>query len=319
MISRSCVFFVICLVAAGPAAGQKNWVPSRTPDGQPDMQGTWTGFTLTPFERSPALGGRAFFTEAEVAEIEKRGAQTRDQNIARPGDVGTDTWGEPGTKISATRQTSLVVDPPDGRVPLTREAEEQHAFQLAHNADSWEYMSLWDRCVTRGVPGGMLPANTSNAYQIIQTPGYVVIVYEMIHEAHIVPLVTEHIQAGVNQLNGDSIGRWEGNALVVDTTNYNGHGQIATSAYEGRMKAMHETTAMHVVERFTRVSADTISYEVTIEDAGVYSRPWKVSMPLDRDDSFRMFEYACHEGNEAVTLTLRGGRAADQAAAKSSR
>src|SRR5580658_3655517 len=194
----------------------------RTPDGQPDLQGIWTNATITPFERPASLAGKQTLTEEEAAALERQSAKNR-ANPAPPreGDVGTDTWLEPGTKVVSTRQTSLVVDPPDGKVPLTPEAEKIHAFQLAHNADSYEYMSLWDRCVSRGMPGGMFPGGSDNAYQIIQTPGYVVIAHEMIHEARVVPLTDKHLSTGARQLSGDSIGHWEGNTLVVDTTNFN--------------------------------------------------------------------------------------------------
>lgn len=321
MNSRTLVVVLLCSVTFGlPLLGQKPakaWTQDRTADGQPDMQGTWTFFTLTPLERAPALNGRAVYTEAEVAQMEKRASEAGDQNIARAGDVGNDTWGEPGTKVMANRQTSLVVDPPDGRVPLSAEGLAKHAFQQAHATDSWEYMSMWDRCVTRGVPGGMIPGNIANGFQLVQTPGYVLVFYEMIHEAHIIPLIRDHnIHAGVRQLNGDSIGRWEGNTLVVDTIGFDGHAQIATSGYSARMRTMPETTAMHLVEKFTRISENSIHYEATIEDAGLYSRPWTLSMLLDRDEKYRIFEYACHEGNEAVSLILGGARASDAAAGK---
>jgi hypothetical protein len=289
----------------------------RTPDGQPDLQGIWTNATITPFERPAAMAGKATLTEEEAAALERQAAKNRaNPQPLREGDVGTDTWLELGTKVVSTRQTSLVVDPPDGRIQLTPEAERIHAFQLAHNADSYEYMSLWDRCITRGMPGGMFPGGSDNAYQIIQTPGYVVIAYEMIHEAHIIPLTDKHLSAKARQLNGDSIGHWEGNTLVVDTTNYNGHGQIATSAATGRLKAMPETENLHVIERFTRVDAGTINYEVTVDDPPMYSKPWKVSIPLMKDDSYRIFEYACHEGNQATVLELNAGRVQDAAKAK---
>ena len=282
---------------------------TENPDGQPDLQGIWTNATITPFERPAALAGKATLTREEAAAIEKQNALNRlHPPPRREGDVGTDTWQELGTKVVSTLQTSLVIDPPDGRVPVTPEAEKNHAWQLAHNADSYEYMSLWDRCVTRGVPGGMFPGGSDNAYQIIQTPGYVVIAYEMIHEAHIVPLTDKHQSPLASQLNGDSIGRWEGNTLVVDTVNYNGHGQIATSAATGRMKAMPETDRLHVVERFTRTDPNTIDYRVTIDDPGMYSKPWTVSIPLTKDDNYRIFEYACHEGNVATELELKAGR-----------
>ncbi len=310
--------FCSLFVLAGSAYGQK--VSSKfqklTPDGQPDLQGIWTNATITPFERPPALAAKQKLTEEEAAAMERRAAESRANPAPlREGDVGADLWLEPGTKVVSTRQTSLVIDPPDGRVPLTPEAEKVHAFQLAHNADSYEYMSLWDRCVSRGVPGGMFPGGSDNAYQIIQTPGYVVIAFEMIHEAHIIPLTDKHTQ-NARQMNGDSIGRWEGNTLVVDTINYNGHGQIATSAATGRMKSMPETENLHVMERFTRLDADTIDYQVTIEDTPMYSKPWTVSLPLTRDDNYRIFEYACHEGNQATVLELKAGRARDAAAEK---
>lgn len=217
-----------------------------------------------------------------------------------------------GTKVVATRQTSLVVEPSDGRVPLTKLAEEKHAYMLAHTADDYENLTVWDRCITRGIPGGMFPAGYNNAYQIVQTPGFVVIEYEMIHEAHIIPLTTQHTIGSARQLNGDSIGHWEGNTLVVDTINFDGHSQIATSAATGRIRGMPESENLHVVERFTRVSADQIDYAVTIEDPVMYTKPWKVSIPLMRDDNYRIYEYACHEGNEAVKLALRGGRAQEK-------
>lgn len=289
----------------------------RTPDGQPDLQGIWTNATITPFERPANLAGKQTLTEEEAAALERQSAKNRENPPPpREGDVGTDTWLELGTKVVSTRQTSLVVDPPDGRVPLTPEAEKIHAFQLAHNADSYEYMSLWDRCVTRGMPGAMFPGGSDNAYQIIQTPGYVVIAHEMIHEAQIVPLTDKHLSAGARQLNGDSIGHWEGNTLVVDTTNFNGRGQIATSAATGRMKAMPQTENLHVVERFTRISPDTIDYRVTIDDPKMYSKPWTVSLPLTRDAKYRIYEYACHEGNQATVLELSAGRVADKEKAK---
>jgi hypothetical protein len=218
--------------------------------------------------------------------------------------------------VVATRQTSLVVDPPDGRVPVTPAAEAKRDYDAAHIGDSYEYMSVWDRCITRGVPGGMFPAGYNNAYQIVQTPGYVVILHEMIHEAQIVPLDGRpHLPANIRQWNGDSRGHWDGNTLVVETTNYNGKGWIATSAATGRIKGIPQSQGLHVVERYTRVDADTINYEVTIDDPNEYTRPWKVAMPLSRESSYQMYEYACHEGNQAVQNILNGGRAADSGGA----
>jgi hypothetical protein len=158
----------------------------------------------------------------------------------------------------------------------------------------------------------MFPAGYNNAYQIVQIPGYVVLLYEMIHEARVIPVDGRpHISQNIRQWNGDSVGHWEGNTLVVDTTNYNGKGWIATSAATGRIKGIHQSRRLHVVERFTRVGEDTIQYEVTIDDPAVYTRPWKVAVPLERDPNYQIFEYACHEGNHAVENVLSAGRAHD--------
>jgi hypothetical protein len=300
-----------------PARAVKAWTQPRTPDGQPDVQGIWTNATITPFERPSELAGRAFLTEKEAADLE---ARTAENSVDRPptaGDTGTynQFWFDRGTKVVKTRQTSMVVDPPDGRVPLRPEAEAKRDNDLAHSADSYEYMSVWDRCITRGVPGGMFPAGYNNAYQIVQIPGYVVILYEMIHETRLIPLDGRpHLPSSVGLWNGDSVGRWEGSTLVVDTTNFNGQGWIATSASTGRIKGIPQSPALHLVERFTRVNADTINYEVTVEDPNVYTRPWKVAIPLDRDPTYVIYEYACHEGNSAVANILAGGRARDKAA-----
>ena len=316
-ISIGAVFLMPALAVAQTPAAAKAWTPPRTPDGQPDLQGIWTNATITPFERPAELAGKEFLTAQEAADLEARTAQANVDAPPKAGDPGTynQFWFDRGTKVVRTKRTSMVVDPPDGMVPLRPEAEAKRDDDLAHSADSYEYMSVWDRCITRGVPGGMFPAGYNNAYQIIQIPGYVVILYEMIHEARLIPLDGRpHLPSSVRFWNGDSVGRWEGRTLVVDTTNYNGKGWIATSASAGRIKGIPQSTALHVVERFTRVDADTIDYEVTIEDPNVYTRPWKVAIPLNRDPTYVIYEYACHEGNTAVANILSGGRARDKAA-----
>jgi len=313
-------------VAQAPAAAVKkaavkqtpsatHWIPTRTPDGQPDISGIWINPTITPFERPPELANKPTLTEKEAADLEKKAAENRVDRPPPPGDPGgyNQAWFDGGTKVVGTRQTSLVVDPPDGRVPLKPSAEAKRAYDLAHVADSWEHMSVWDRCITRGVPGGMFPAGYNNAYQILQSPGYVTMLYEMIHETRVIPIDGRpHLPSSIRLWNGDSRGRWEGNTLVVDITNYNNRGWIATSAATQRIKGIPQSEALHVVERFTRVSADTMNYEVTVEDPNVYTRPWKVSIPLTRDPTYRIYEYACQEGNMAVENILRGGRASEQ-------
>ncbi len=309
---------IAALVLTSQIHAQTAWTQTRTPDGQPDIQGFWSDYTITPFERPARFAGKAVLTPEEVKAFETETLKNRANAVRRVDDVGADTWLDSGDKMAYGGQTSLVVDPPDGRVPVSPEGEKRHGYNVAHNGDSWEYMSTWDRCLTRGVPGGMFPGANDNAYQIIQTPGYVVVFYEMIHEAHIIPLdlgTGNRLADGVRQLNGDSHGRWEGNTLVVETTNYNGKAQIATAAAQGRIKQMPETTSMKVVERFTRTNEDVLTYEATIVDPILYTKPWTVRIPLDRRPDYRMFEYSCHEGNTATELTLKGARALEKAAA----
>jgi hypothetical protein len=297
------------------------WVQPRTPDGQPDLQGVWTNATITPFERPARFANKPRLTKEEAAEIERQAAANAVDKPPRPGDVGgyNQVFFDSGTKVLPTLRTSLVIEPEDGKVPLTPFAEKKHAFNQAHEGDSWEYLTVWDQCITRGVPGDMFPAGYNNAYQIVQTPGYVMILSEMIHEAHVIPLSTAahphpHLPPGVRVLNGDPVGHWEGNTLVVDITNFNGHSQVATSAATGRIRGMPESEQLHVVERYTRTDANTIDYAVTVEDPVMYTKPWKASVPMYRDEKYQIYEYACHEGNEAVGLVLKGARAKEHAA-----
>jgi hypothetical protein len=319
-------------LAAGqhpPAAAKKKTTAaikgpavSRTPWGDPDLQGTWVNATITPFERPAALANKQFLTKEEAAALEEQAARNRIDGPPAAGDTGSynQFWFDSGTRVVSTRQTSLVIDPPDGKVPVTPAAEERRDRDRARIGDSFEYMSVWDRCITRGVPGGMFPAGYNNAYQIVQTPGYLVILYEMIHDARIIPLDGRpHVGEGIRLWMGDSRGRWDGQTLVVDTTNYSDKGWIATSAATGRIKGIPQSEALHVVERFTRIDADTINYEVTIEDPQVYTKPWKVAIPLNRDETYRIFEYACHEGNKAVANVLSGARAQEKAAAEAAK
>jgi hypothetical protein len=303
-------------VVAQSSRTKPAWTPPRTPDGQPDLQGIWTNATITPFERPTALGDKAYLTKAEADALEKQAATRRDEDgPPRAGDVGSynQFWFDSGERVVSTRRTSLVVDPPDGRVPLRPEAEAARDYAHAHESDSFDFMSVWDRCITRGVPGGMFPAGYNNAYQIVQSPGYVTIHYEMIHEARVIPIDGRpHLPAHVRSWNGDPRGRWDGTTLVVETTNYNGKGWIATQAAAGRIKGVPQTESLRVVERFTLVDANTIDYQATIEDSTMYTRPWTVAIPLHRDSSYRVYEYACHEGNRAVENVLRGARAEER-------
>ena len=299
------VAFVMLVAFAPRAAAQtpKAWTPPRTPDGQPDLRGTWVNFDSTPFERPGA--------EPPAATL----------SPGTPGPPGVTTaqinppshWTDHDSPMKA-RRPSMVVDPADGRVPVMRWAEEQRAYDLAHIGDHWVHQTPWERCITRGVPGGMFPAAYNNGYQILQTPGFVVIAEEMIHEARVIPLDGRpHVGAGITQWNGDSRGRWDGNTLVVDTTNFNDKGSIATSAATGRIRGIPQSEALHVVERFTPVDANTIDYQVTVSDPNVYTKPWTVQIPLTRDSKYHVFEYACEEGNFSTPNILSGARAAERA------
>ena len=213
----------------------------------------------------------------------------------------------------------MVVDPPDGRVPVMKWAEDDRDFHLEHIPDAPEHETPWVRCITRGYPAGMFPAGYNNAYQIIQVPGYVVIVFEMIHETRIIPIDGRpKLGTNIKQWNGEPRGRWEGNTLVVESTNYNNKGSIATSAATGRIRGIPQSEALKVTERFTRVDANTINYTVTIDDPKVYTKPWTVALPLNRDDTYQMFEYSCQEGNYAMANALSFGRKRDAEAASGS-
>ena len=289
------VVAVVVGFAVSPAA--QTWKQGRTPDGQPDIQGIWLNFDTTPFEApDPNAAPRA--------------------PAAPAADTGPAPEFADHTHKVSTRRRSMVVDPPDGRVPVLKWAEDRRDYDLAHIPDAPEHETPWVRCITRGHPAGMFPAGYNNAYQIIQIPGYVVIAFEMIHETRIIPIDGRaKLNERIKQWNGEPRGRWEGNTLVVESTNYNSKGSIGTSAATGRMRGIPQTESMFVVERFTRIDADTIDYSVTITDPKVYARPWTVKLPLNRDDTYQIFEYSCQEGNYALPNALSYGRKRDREAA----
>jgi hypothetical protein len=284
--------------AAPPVAAQsKAFVPGRTPDGQPDLRGTWVNFDSTPFEAPAATGAPA------AAPIP-----------AAPGVNPPSHWADHDSPMKAARR-SMVVDPANGRVPVMKWAEDKRAYDLDHVQDSEVHQTSWERCITRGMPAGMFPAGYNNAYEFIQTPGYVVIRYEMIHNARIIPIDGRpRLGEKIRQWDGEPRGHWDGNTLVVESTNYNDKGMIATSAATQRIRGVPQSEALHVVERFTPVDANTIMYRATIEDRNVYTAPWTVEIPLTRDTKYQMFEYSCAEGNYATQNILAGGRAAEREA-----
>jgi hypothetical protein len=303
--------------AAAPA-GNSGWVVPRTPDGQPDLQGVWDYRTATPLERPAAFAGKEFLTEQEIADYERRAAARED---GRPPDdprsapsVHPPWWLDYGRSVVGTRRSSLIVDPPDGRIPATtaaarkRTAERRAAATERGPADGPEDRSLWERCITRGLPEGMLPAGYNNNVQFVQTPGYVVILSEMIHDARIVPIDGRpHAPAAIRSWLGDSRGRWEGNTLIIETTNFSPKTNFRGAGEHLRL-----------VERFTRIDRDTIEYRFTVDDPGTWTRPWTVTFPLVRSDG-RIYEYACHEANYGMTNLLKGARFLEREASAASK
>ena len=330
IVHRSCAItaltFVVACAAASTATAQiervvdPTWTMPRTPDGQPDLQGKWGNKTLTPIER-PRREARAFLTDEEMATLNQRQAESRAAQDAAPAqryEAGRNVggygsyWLDSGDTVLSTGQTSMVVDPPDGRAPVKQWALDTKAYRLANEGDHYEHMSVWDRCLSRGVPGSMLPAGYNNVYRIVQTPDHIAIQHEMIHDVRIIPLSgSPFIDDNIGQWMGDSRAHWDGDVLVVETKHFHNRGWIASSFAGGRLKGIPVSKALHVVERYQRVSEATIMWTVTIEDPNVYTAPWTISMPLTAEPSYEMFEYACHEGNYAVPNALSGQRAID--------
>ena len=321
-VLASSLIAAVILMASFVSAQSQDYIVPRTPDGQPDLQGLWTNDTITPMERPASLQGRAFLTEDEITAMEENLAERRtfaDDNIEVTvgGNVGgyNQIWLDSGDTVLSTGQTSLIVDPPNGRAPLRESAAAIRDYYFAHVEDDYVYSTVWDRCLTRGVPGSMLPAGYNNAYRFIQTADTFTIVHEMIHDVRVIHLnKEEHIDDKVKLYMGDSVARWEGDTLVVETANYNDRGMIASSSAGARLKAVPVTEDLNVVERFTRVSEGTIIWSATITDPEIYTQPFTISMPLTRDDEYVMYEYACHEGNYAIPNILNAGRAKEQQA-----
>jgi hypothetical protein len=304
------------LLAAIPAAGQKTWTVPRTPDGHPDLQGIWNNATLTPMERPSQYAGKATLSEQEAAEFEKAelrnvDADRRDgSTVADVNRAYNEFWRDRG-KITPDRRTSLIVDPPDGRVPPLTPVAQRRAADLAaqnrgHEFDGPENRSLAERCIAVSNAGPpMIPANYNANYQIVQAPGYVALLSEQIHDVRIIPTDGRpHIPQDVRQLLGDSRGHWEGETLVVETTNF-------TDRTSFRGSGEH----MRLIERFTRTGDGTMLYEFTVDDPETFSRSWTARIPMTKAQG-PLFEYACHEGNYGLAGSLAGARAEEAAAKK---
>lgn len=330
----------ILLGLAGPAAGQatttpaqtkqmpasanpaKRWTAPRTVDGQPDLQGVWNFSTVTPLERPGELGEKLLLTDEEAAEFAEQVAARSDHDKNRPADIVgnyNEFWYDGNKKVVRTKRTSLIVDPPDGRTPpMTPEAQARAAAVAAARRGVGRHVptpgggvedlgpgGLQVRCIV-GFNSGppMTPAAYNQNVQIFQSPQYVVIHNEMIHNARIVPM-DGRPHGHIRQWVGDSRGRWEGETLVIETKNF-----LRETAFVGG----RTTAGLHLTERFTRVDADTLLYEFTVEDPNVWTRPWTAQLPMVKSEE-AMYEYACHEGNYALPAILAGARAKERATA----
>ena len=327
------VFIMAAAVLVGvlPVTGQtttsqsNEWTVPRTPDGRPDLQGVWDFRTITPLERPEELAGKEFLTEEEAAVYERetlssRNADRRDRDESREGFVNgapvtadlarayNQFWFDRGTSVVGDRRTSLIVDPPDGRIPpLTPDAEERADARRAGRARAAhgpEDRGLSERCImgfNSGPP--MNPAGYNQNVQLFQTPDYVVLLNEMVHNPRFIPVDGRpHLPQGLRLWVGDSRGHWEGETLVVDTTNFTDKTNFQGSGQD-----------MHLVERFTRVDDGTLLYEYTINDPDSFERPWSVSVPM-KTSELPLYEYACHEGNYGMPSSLSGARAVERAA-----
>jgi hypothetical protein len=328
------VVAAFCFAATAQSA--KPYNPPKTAWGDPDLQGVWTGTSMigTPVQRPANFGDRTVLTEQEFAQrearrkgeeefdtAEKEGAITRcdpkrgglgntPETCSNGVSIGPPLyWQDRGTP---NRQASLVVDPPDGRIPpLTAEAQKRIAelavARRGHGpADSYKDRSMWERCITRGAIG-LLPTGYNNGNEIVQAPGYVVLRIEMIHDTRVIPLDGRpHEPPAIRSFTGDSRGHFEGNTLVVETTNFTPETNLNNTPVSEDLK---------LIERFTRVGPDTVDYRVTVDDPKTWTRPWTMEFPLRHEGGYKLYEYACHEANYFMYDALTGARKQEQAAA----
>jgi hypothetical protein len=322
------VSVAVVLLLGATLGAQNGWKPARTPDGHPDFQGVWANNTVTPLQRPKQWEGKTRLTDEDIAQLQRVAAKIRENDgdaqfgdgfinailagIEKPGsyDPSTGNYNQFWVvdRDWHDRRTSLIIDPPDGKLPaMTPEGQKHRAAEIAHRREHAfedpEVFPLGERCVNFGVP--RLQAGYNSYLQIVQAPGYVTIMNEMAHDARIIPMDGRaHRDSSLRSWNGDSVGRWDGDTLVIDTTNFS-----AKSEFMGA----HEN--LHLVERITRPSADVLNYEFTVEDATVWTRPWTAMIALRHKDEL-IYEYACHEGNEAIPDMLRGHRFEEREAEK---
>jgi hypothetical protein len=324
----------IVLAAGGtmPAAQQSGagsgYAAPRTPWGDPDLQGMWPGNMGVPMQRPVALGERTALSDEEFARREaqaKAQAAADAEQFAKAGGAegglgGPTHWVERG---SPTRQTSLIVDPPNGRLPALRpEAEVRRKAarggrgptgEWRGEADSYEDLNIYYRCISRGLLGSVIPVIYGNGNEIVQAPGYVVFRNEMIHESRVIPLDGRpHADASIRMYMGDSRGRWEGETLVVETTNFTDRTAIGSNGAGYPGDPGYHSQALRIVERFTRTGKDSLEYRATVDDPQTWVRPWTMLIALARSDDPHLHEYACHEGNYAMRNILSGARSGEQ-------
>ena len=319
---------VVALLVPLPAAGQ-----ASTPWGDPDLQGVWDFRTLTPLERPSELVGKEVFTAKEAAEFVAASLdEIEGRDDAVPGDVVgnyNQFWFDRGTTVVGTRRTSRIVDPSDGRLPpLTPEAERRATSPEARRVAqagrgivppvSWEDLSPGSRCIQHGKAGPPInPGGYNNNMQLFQVPGYVAILNEQIHSVRVIPLDGRlHLGSGIRQWMGDSRGRWDGKTLIVETTNFNGKHARAGRPQVGRpdlLSSEHQS----LIERFTRVDAETLLYEYTVTDPATWADPWTAQVTMNKSQDL-LYEYACHEGNYSMPVRLAGARATEREAAANS-
>ena len=317
LVSGICAGAVIVVIAAAHSSAQSYKAP-KTPWGDPDIQGNYTNLTEagTPLERPKEFEGRQLsdISADELRALKRQAAERTINNFLGPTEAPDNWWQVAYRNAENGVQAWLVIDPPDGKIPpLTPEAQQrQQAAAEARKrntrgaADSYTDRSLYDRCITRGFPNSGMPTIYGNSSQIVQGPGYVAITYEMIHDTRIIPLTAaQHLGSSIRSDFGDSRGHWEGDTLVVETTNF-----LARSVYRNA-----NPERLKITERFTRVGPNTLRWAVTVDDATTWTKPWTFSLPLTLNSAEPMMPYECHEGNYGLKNILSAARAEDAKAA----
>ena len=294
--------------ASAAKRANPNWKAPRTPWGHPDLEGIWTTDDMrgVPMQRPAAFGTRMYMTDQEFAERTKQRSNARDVDNARTGTFRN----EEGSRDFS--YTSMVIDPPDGRVPaLTAAAQARPRLQGSFGVGPWEKVqdfSLYDRCITRGAIGSFMPAVYGNGARIIQTPDSVVISYEMVHDTRVIPLDGRpHIGKAITQYMGDSRAHWEGDTLVVESRNFTDKTAVGGSRHSEELR---------LLERFTRIDPEMIDYEIRVDDPATFTKPWTMRLTITRQPDYQIYEYGCHEGNNAMRNALSAERAYEKAAAE---